>query len=121
MKIVASATEATKVPEAVDEGAFSHREREPYLSETIAFLGFSFDYRSYLQSISDSPFLVIASFFRKSPLWPFVLRHKQLFGCFLPDVLPSWFFCTVEVSQDISVAKALVIMFYSVFVKDGYP
>ncbi|KYN36997.1 hypothetical protein ALC56_08788 [Trachymyrmex septentrionalis] len=115
MKIVASATEATKVPEAVDEGAFSHREREPYLSGTIAFLDFSFDYRSYLQSISPAVlFFVIASFFRKSPLWPFVLRHKQLFGRFLPDVLPSWLFYTVEVSQDISVAKALVIMFYSV-------
>ncbi|KYM92964.1 hypothetical protein ALC53_00503 [Atta colombica] len=71
------------------------REKEPYLSETIAFLGFSFDYRLYLQSISGSPFLVIASFFRKSPLWPFVLRH--------------------EVSQDISVAKVLAIMFYMSF------
>ncbi|KYQ47480.1 hypothetical protein ALC60_13495, partial [Trachymyrmex zeteki] len=46
---------------------------------------------------------------------------EQLFGCFLPDILPSWFFCAVEVSQGISVAKALVIMFYSVFVEDGYP
>jgi len=83
-------------------------------------VGLLFDYRSYLQSISSSPFLRIASFFCKSPLW-----HCDTNSCstaFFPMFCRRFcFLSAAEVSQDISVAKALVITFYSVFVEDEYP
>ncbi|TGZ52657.1 Uncharacterized protein DBV15_07747, partial [Temnothorax longispinosus] len=49
----------------------------------------------------------------------FGLSHCDTNSCstalFLMSCRRSWFFRAVEVSQDVSVAKALVIMFYSVF------